>query len=89
MAQTVKRLPAMREMQVRFLGWKDPLEKEMATHSRTLAQKAREWRRLLGCSPWGHKEPDTTERLHLPFHEHWGVCVAFQITCFLQVYSEE
>ena len=32
----VKRLPAMRETQVRFLGWEDLLEKEMATHSRTL-----------------------------------------------------
>ena len=32
----VKRLPAMRETQVRFLGWEDLLENEMATHSRTL-----------------------------------------------------
>ena len=39
MAQTVKRLPAMWETQVRFLGWEDPLEKEMATHSSTLAWK--------------------------------------------------
>ena len=38
-AQTVKRLPAMRETLVRFLGWEDPLEKEMATHSSTLAWK--------------------------------------------------
>ena len=29
----VKRLPTMRETQVRSLGWKDPLEKGMATHS--------------------------------------------------------
>ena len=36
-AQTVKRLPTMRETQVRSLVWEDPLEKEMATHSRTLA----------------------------------------------------
>ena len=36
-AQTVKNLPAMHETQVRCLGWKDPLEKEMATHSSTLA----------------------------------------------------
>ena len=34
-AQTVKRLPAMRETWVRFLGWEDPLEKEMAIHSST------------------------------------------------------
>ena len=38
-AQTVKRLPAMREARVPSLGWKDPLEKEMATHSSTLAWK--------------------------------------------------
>ena len=38
-AQTVKRLPAMRETRVRSLGWEDPLEKEMATHSSTLAWK--------------------------------------------------
>ena len=36
-AQTVKRLPAMQETQVRFLGREDPLEKEMGTHSNTLA----------------------------------------------------
>ena len=33
----VKTLPAMPETQVSFLGWKDPLEKEMATHSSILA----------------------------------------------------
>ena len=39
MAQLVKNLPAMQETWVRFLGWEDPLEKEMATHSSTLAWK--------------------------------------------------
>ena len=39
MAQIVKHLPTMRETQVRSLGWEDPLEKEMATHSSTLAWK--------------------------------------------------
>ena len=34
-AQTVRRLPAMRETWVQFLGQEDPLEKEMATHSST------------------------------------------------------
>ena len=38
-AQMVKRLPTMRETQVRSLDWEDPLEKEMATHSSTLAWK--------------------------------------------------
>ena len=36
-AQTIKHLPAMRETWVRSLGRKDPLEKEMATHSSILA----------------------------------------------------
>ena len=38
-AQMVKHLPAVRETQVQSLGWEDPLEKEMATHSSTLAWK--------------------------------------------------
>ena len=38
-AQMVKSLPTMRETQVRSLGWEDPLEKEMATHSSTFAWK--------------------------------------------------
>ena len=38
-AQTVKRLSTMRETRVRSLGWEDPLEKEMAIHSRTIAWK--------------------------------------------------
>ena len=37
--QMVKHLPAVREIQVRSLGWEDPLEKEMATHSSTHAWK--------------------------------------------------
>ena len=37
--QTVKRLPTMRETQVRSLGGEDSLEKEMATHSSTVAWK--------------------------------------------------
>ena len=36
-AQRIKHLPAMWEIQVRSLGWEDPLEKEMATHSSILA----------------------------------------------------
>ena len=39
MAQRVKRLPTMWETLVQSLGWEDPLEKEMATHSSTLAWK--------------------------------------------------
>ena len=36
-AQSVKNLLARQETQVRLLGWEDPLEKEMATHSSILA----------------------------------------------------
>ena len=38
-SQAVKRLPTMRETQFQSLGWEDPLEKDIATHSSTLAWK--------------------------------------------------
>ena len=38
-AQMVKRLPTMQETRVRYLGWENPLEEEMAPHSSTLAWK--------------------------------------------------
>ena len=63
-AQTVKTLPAMQKTWVQSLRQKDPLEKEMATHSSTLAWKFHGQRSLVGYSPWGRKELDTTERLH-------------------------
>ena len=58
MAQTVKRLSMMRETRVRSLGWEDPLEKEMAPG------KSHGQRSLVGYSPWGRKQSDTTEGLH-------------------------
>ena len=39
MAQMVKNLPAVQKTQVQSLGWEDPLEEEMATHSSILAWK--------------------------------------------------
>ena len=51
-AQMVKRLPAMRETWVRFLGWEDPLEKEMAIHYSTLAWEI----------PW-MEEPDRLQSM--------------------------
>ena len=39
LAQMAQNLPAMWETWIRSLGWVDPLEKEMATHSRILAWK--------------------------------------------------
>ena len=52
MAQVVKNPPAIQETWVQSLGWEDPLEKVMATHS---------------SSPWGCKESDMTEQLSLRF----------------------
>ena len=67
-AQTVKRLPTMRETWVQSLGQEDPLEKEMAPHSVLLPGKPHGQRSLIGYSPWGRKESDITERLHFHFH---------------------
>ena len=55
-------------MQVRSLGWEDPLEEEMATHSSILFWKL-SWMEEPGtlCSPWGHKELDTTKQLSTGF----------------------
>ena len=61
MAQMVKRLPAMPETWVRSLGQEEPLEKEMATHSSPLAWKIPWTESVVGYSPWGRKESDTTE----------------------------
>ena len=55
-AQTVKRLPIMRETWVESLGGEDLLEKEMAAHSSILARKSHGWRSLIVYSPWGRKE---------------------------------
>ena len=62
MAQTVKNLPVMQKIQVRSLGWEDPLEKEMATHSSILPVEFHGLRSLVDYSPWNHKESDITER---------------------------
>ena len=65
MTQIVKNLPAMQETQVQSLCWEDPLEKEMATHSRILAGESHGQRSLVGHSSSGCKELATTERLTL------------------------
>ena len=57
----VKRLPAMRETQVQSLGWEEPLEKEMATHSSILAWES-PWTEDPGrLQSMGSQESDTTE----------------------------
>ena len=59
--QTVKNLPAVQETQVHVLGWEDHLENRMTTHSSVLAWKSHKQRSLVGYSPWGRTELDTTE----------------------------
>ena len=43
-----------------ILGREDPLEKEIATQSCILAGESQGQQSPAGCTPWGHKEPDTT-----------------------------
>ena len=64
-AQMARNLPATRETQVWSPGWEDFLEKGMATYSSSLAWKMHRQESLLGYSPRGHKESDTTEWLTL------------------------
>ena len=52
----------MQETEVRSLDREDPLEKQMATCSSTLAGKSRGWRSLAGYSLWGRKESDLTKQ---------------------------
>ena len=56
----VKNLPSKQEIQVRSLGWEDPLEKEMAPTPVFLAGKSHGQRSLMGYSPWGCKKSGTT-----------------------------
>ena len=56
----------MQETQAQSLGWEDPLEKKMATHSSILPGKSHGQRSLVGYSPWDDKELDTTEHAHTP-----------------------
>ena len=64
MAQTGKHLPTVRETWVRSLGQEDPLEKEMAPTPVLLPGKSHGRRSVVGYSPWGCKESDTTDQLH-------------------------
>ena len=59
----VKHLPTMRETWVQSLGREDPLEKEMAPYSSTLAWRIPWMEEPGGLQSTGHKESDTTERL--------------------------
>ena len=60
MAQLVKNLPAMLETLVQSLGWEDPLEKEMATHSNILVWKVPRAEEPGGLQSMGSQESEMT-----------------------------
>ena len=66
--QTVESLPAVEETCVWLLGWKERLEKEWQPLPVFLPGEFHGQRSLVGYSPWGHKESDTTEWLTLSLH---------------------
>ena len=65
MAQMVKNLPAMQETKVHSLGWEDPLEKEMATHSSILA-----WKISSTEEPGGLQSRGSQRVIHTGSDEH-------------------
>ena len=66
----------MQETQVPFLGWEDPLEQSMQPPPVFLPGESQGWRSLVGYSPQGCKESDTTERLHFTSLQCYSVLVA-------------
>ena len=67
-AQLVKNPPAMQDIPVWSLGWEDPLEEDMASHSSLLAWRIHRQRCLAGYSPWDRKELDAIEWLSAAQH---------------------
>ena len=70
----VKNLPAMQETWIRSLGWEDPLEKEMATHSSVHAWKIPWTEEPGGWQSLGSQESDMTERLNNNNISRFQVC---------------
>ena len=64
MAQMVKRLSTMQETQVPSLGREDPWRRKWQPTPVLLPGKSHGWSSMVGYSPRGHKESDTTERVH-------------------------
>ena len=67
----------MWETWVRSLGWEDPLEKGMATHSSILAGESHGQRS--GLQSEGLKESDTTEQLILSLHFHYHLLAIWTV----------
>ena len=73
-SQMVKNLPAMREAWVRSLGWEDPLEEEMATHSSILAWRI-PWTEEPGGLQSMGSQSDTTQRPSTSTHRSKKFCL--------------
>ena len=78
LARTVKNLPAIQETQAQSLGWEDPLEKGMATHSSILAWKTPRTEELGRLQSMSCKESDTTE-VPITF-TYWTILVIMRNT---------
>ena len=79
-AQLVKNLPAMQEIQVWLLGWEDSLEKGMATHSSILAWRIPWTEKSGGLQSVGSQESNTTKRLN-----HQQSCVITKKAYFFKI----
>ena len=66
-AHRLKRLSGMWETRVQSLGQEDPWRRKWNPTPLFLPGESHGGRSLVGYSPWGHKESDTTERLHFTF----------------------
>ena len=75
-------------MQVQSLGWEDLLEEEMATHSSILAWEIPGQRSLVGYSPRGSKESDTTKQLHFTIEFKGGLDFAVVVQSLSHVCLE-
>ena len=78
----VKNPPAIQETRVPSLGWEDPLEKEMATHSSVLAWKIPWTEEPGGLQSMGSQESDTTKRLKHHHHtcDHRAILLSEKTT---------
>ena len=77
--QMVKNLPAMQETHSWSLGQEDPLERKWQRTPVFLPGEFHGQRRLVGYSPWGHKESDMTEQLTLSFSLSYSILSYFKI----------
>ena len=75
--------PSSYLVQVQPLSQDDPLEKETQTAPVFLPGKSHGQRNLVGYSPWGRKESDTTERLSM--HTYTILALLLCISCTQQI----